>query len=252
MAPHRLQLWRTLGKQVKIIRFLLKAIITFYILFIYLMILPFAVAGESQVKLNIGEIKQKYNIHVHYSYNSYSYFPASWQKAPISARGQQLALSQVERLLPIIDTFLSAYPIMVLNKNLNDIYLLEDLIFYSKSFGATNSRDGLYITSGELSKGFTDLFLLGRMHSELSSILMRNYIFPKKEWEEINSSEFEYVGNGVKMLGQARLYSQDNELLSNGFIVNYATSSIENDFNMISDWLFTRPKELRQLGQKLI
>ncbi len=208
------------------------------------------IADAPEIIAKISSIKNRYNVRVHYLYRADEYFSDQWRKPPISGRGGQLPLEEVERLLPLIEGFLSGYPDTILEENLENIYLLSDLNFYGKNYGATNSKSGLYIRSEGRNAGFSDSFLLARMHSEFSSILMRNYDFPEAEWHKINRAGFEYVGRGRDVLGQPNLYGQTDKLLSDGFIVQYAQSSMENDFNMIVDWLFTKPSELRRLAQK--
>lgn len=207
-------------------------------------------ASDKGIEKQIHTIKQTFNVQVHYLYSSQKYFPEKWLKAPISGEGGQLALDEVERILPLIQKALSAYPRSVIEENLVNVYLLNKLMFYGKSFGATNSKTNLYIKSQGKAKGYSDSFIISRIHSEFSSILMRNYEFPKEEWENINPREFKYLGAGKKMLGQKKLYGQNNELLSRGFLVKYSQSSLENDFNLISDWLFTRYSQLVELGEK--
>jgi len=212
--------------------------------------IPSAIANTPEIAAGVRAIERKYNVQVQHAYNTEAYFPARWTRPPISARGGQLSPEEIERLLPLIERFLARYPDTVLQENLETIYLLSELNFYGKSYGATNSRSGLYIKVEEGNAGFSDSFLLERMHSEFSSILMRNYAFPEADWQKINTAKFEYIGSGREVLGQPNLYGQSAKLLSDGFIVRYAQSSLENDFNMISYWLFTRRSELKRLARK--
>lgn len=216
-----------------------------------------AVLGNLPVRADVLGIESKtriieneYNIKIHHNYDAKTFFPSRWLRSPISARGKHLSAQEVARTLPIIEEFLSVYPKRVLQGNLKSIYLLGELTFYGKSFGASNGNSGLYIKSREADNGFTEAFLVSRMHSEFSSILMRNYSFPTQEWKNINRANFQYVGDGVQTLDQPNQYGRTTELLSGGFIVKYAQSSIENDFNMISDWLFTRHDRLKKLADK--
>lgn len=109
-------------------------------------------AAELKIESKILAIKEEYKVQVHHAYNREGYFPSQWRKAPNAARGKRLPLKEVERLLPIIENFLSTYPKKVLGRNLTDIYLLADLTFYGKSFGATNSRSGLSSKARESEK----------------------------------------------------------------------------------------------------
>lgn len=113
--------------------------------------------------------------------------------------------------------------------------------------GGTSSGSAIYINCSEEAP---DDFLLARMHSEFSSILLRKYPFAKEQWEQLNPPDFQYVGSGVAMLGQRNLYEQERRLLENGFLVKYAQSSLENDFNTFVDWLFTKRNKLEALSRK--
>src|SRR5262249_49813064 len=87
-------------------------------------------------------------------------------------------------------------------------------------------------------------------HSEFSSILFHNHPFPWDRWQKVNVAGFSYPRSSLAFLDQRELYGQDNRLLNQGFVVKYAQSSLENDFNMITDWLFTRPSQLSTLADK--
>ncbi len=52
------------------------------------------------------------------------------------------------------------------------------------------------------------------------------------------------------MLGEGDLYQQNSQLLDRGFLVKYSQSTLENDFNMISRWLFTRRTQLKKIADK--
>lgn len=88
------------------------------------------------------------------------------------------------------------------------------------------------------------------MHSEFSSILMKNYFFSETVWKGANRGDFEYIGNGRDILGKNQGYNQSDELLSKGLICAYAQASVEEDFNMMVYWLFTKPNELKTLAKK--
>jgi Putative zinc-binding metallo-peptidase len=205
-------------------------------------------AGESENEWQIDNIKETYDVEVHYVYKPKENFPPSWLESPNLVRGRQPSLREVERFIPLVDTFLSTYSRTVINKNLKHIYLISEFYLYGKSYGGTYDKSSLYINSKAANKEPSDLFLLSVMHHEFSSILMKNYKFPKEEWLAINLPGFKYSGSGREMLGQPNLYSQSEEWLSNGFLVKYSQSSLENDFNMLAFWLFTRTSQLRELG----
>lgn len=197
--------------------------------------------------INFLRIKDSYNLNVHYKYSK-KIFPKPWLEAPISGYGTQIDFSEAKRMEAIINDSFSRYSKEFINSNLTDIYLLKEMYFYNKPFGGTSSEKGIYICND----GGTYDNLLALMHSEFSSILYRNYqsLFPVKEWNKINKPNFKYVGSGVSLLGQKNLDEQTEELLSNGFLVKYSTSSMEQDFNMFVRWIFTKPNELQKIANR--
>jgi len=52
------------------------------------------------------------------------------------------------------------------------------------------------------------------------------------------------------MLGKKNLYSQNEKILKSGFLIKYAQSSLENDFNQIASWLIVKNKKLKELCVK--
>ena len=204
---------------------------------------------EAAIK-RLKHLETEYGLMIHYEYDRQRFFPASWLRQPIAVRGGQVDTKELPRLAEVIEEFLSRYPKKVIRDDLKQVYLVSDLQFFGKSYGATNSATGIYLRTGNARASFEDSFLLARLHSEFSSVLMRNHNFPKKDWAALNAPDFEYSGTGVEVLEQDGLYGQTKPLLERGFLVKYSQSSMENDFNMISDWLFTRPTELEQLCEK--
>jgi hypothetical protein len=198
----------------------------------------------------LQRIESDYGLTVEYKYDDSKFFPARWLREPISGKGGQIELEQLPRLAKIIETFVSRYPKPVIRANLKQVFLVSELKFYGKSYGATYAGTSVYLKIRNKHGLSADTFLTARLHSEFSSILMRKHKFPKNEWAALNPSDFKYSGTGVEMLGQGGLYGQTKVLLKKGFLVKYSQSSMENDFNMLSDWLFTRRKELVTLCQR--
>lgn len=202
---------------------------------------------ESQPDI-LHDIQKDYGVTVNYTYSE-NFFPKSWRSERVSAKGLQIEQEEVKRMLPIIKAFLSNYSKEFIKKNLSDIYLLKSMQFFNKTYGGTSSATGIYIANDGSP---SDSFLSARLHSEFSSIVFNKFKdqFPTEAWMAINDKAFQYVGSGVKMLGSGNLYGQSEDLLKKGFIVKYAMSSVENDFNMIIDWIFTKPKALKEITQK--
>jgi len=204
-------------------------------------------ALRDKIETELQNIKSQTGVQVHYLYDPATFFPKEWQDDDTSPRAEQLPLDEVWHMIPLIKRFLAVYPENVLRADLTGIYLASRLSFFDKNYGGTSHVSSIYINCDEETP---DAFLLARMHSEFSSILLRKHPFSKEQWAKLNPPQFRYVGSGVPMLGQRNLYAQDHRLLSDGFLVRYSQSSLENDFNMITDWLFTKRNNLNSLCKK--
>jgi len=174
--------------------------------------------------------------------------PASWLEPPISGAGTAATEEEQIRVIPVIYGFLGRYPEEVIEDNLRAIYLSHDLFFYGQSYGGTNSLDAIYMTSRGEDEGYTQDYLEGLLHHEFSSILMRNYGFPETEWRAINPPDFVYSENDIWVVEDDGLYDQPPVLLRDGFITQYATTTFENDVNVLAEWLFVQPDRLEGLS----
>lgn len=209
--------------------------------------IPPETSASNEISSTSTELPEQINeIALHYYYES-NFFPTSWLREPPSCIGRQFDFEEAPRVISDIEEFISAYDAIFLRQNLTDIYLLNELKCYGQSFGGTNSSSSVYLVVRTQGEGFTDQFLVSMLHSEFSSILMRNYPFPEQEWRLINQDSFVYSENAVQVVEQDTIREQTEDLFEAGFLTRYATTSVENDFNMIVEWLFTQGTELCEI-----
>lgn len=179
-----------------------------------------------------------------------NFYPADWVHDPkIKPIAKEIDRQQLKRAIPLIKEFIKDYPEPVLKKNLSTINLCKQLQFYGKDFGGTNSSDGVYICVRTIRDGYTNVYVLSSLHHEFSSILMRNYLFPKKEWAKLNPSGFKYADDAVGFLGKESLLEPGEDYFKIGFICLYSQASMEEDFNTIADYLFNQRDELLKIAQ---
>lgn len=176
-----------------------------------------------------------------------AFYPDYWKNdKEIKPEASPADPKEIERVIPLIETFVKDYPEKVLKRNLKSINLCKVLKFYGKPYGGTNSSDAVYLCLDTPAKGYTNSYLLASMHHEFSSILMRNYDrkFPKEEWKTHNPVGFTYADNAVASLGQNNLLTPSKAARDEGFICKYSKCSMEEDFNTIADYLFSERKRL--------
>jgi hypothetical protein len=198
----------------------------------------------------IAGIRTNFNVEIHYQYTPELFFPTNWLHPVLALSASEIEVAEVTRLLPVIQQFLNAHPAPVVRSDLEHIYLLKELSFRGKPYGSTHRAKSMYIICAGEEKRYSDEFMACRLHSEFSSILLEHHVFPSDSWNEINPAGFFYSGTGFEVVDNPSCYDSTERSCSDGFVVNYCRSSLENDFNMLSSWLFTKKDDLDTLSQQ--
>ena len=170
-----------------------------------------------------------------------SIFPQAWLSRRINAESESLHKSEVQRSRKILKKAVSKYPDRVLDSNLKVIYVLHKLKYCGINASGTNSKSNVYVVNRGSHQGYTDSWIEGTFHAEFSSILLRNspQHLDKLAWKKQNLQPFKYGMSGVQAvkLGKSR-QELDRSFHVKGFLHQYATSTVENDFNSIAEQLF--------------
>ena len=169
-------------------------------------------------------------------------FPPSWRGGKVRASAVRVDAGEVNRSLELVDAAMSKYPAGLLKQNIDAVFIVKEMRFYGLKYGGTNSRDTIYVSNRGVGDGFTDHYILSTFHHELSSILLRNYpvMFDRAAWLAANRDGFTYRSSGMESLKDGTAgtkYSRRFHL--DGFLNQYATSSMEEDFNTFAEALFT-------------
>lgn len=205
----------------------------------------------SEFFASADELKKTYGVSIRVDAEGDSFIPRGWTRRPIFGRAEAIDALEANRIVPVLRRFLDAYPKSVLRDDLKSIHLARRLIFYRRSYGGTNSAEAIYLSCRDESEGFDEDYLLGTLHAEFSSVLLRKHPrhFDIEAFDESLPAGFAYSGTGVEILHQSGLLAPDPALLRLGFLSRYATSSRENDFNAFARWIHVRPKALDALGE---
>jgi hypothetical protein len=168
-------------------------------------------------------------------------FPDSWLTVRIAASGEELAQEEVNRTARVVAAAARKYPAEVLAANLGTVYILRRLVYFGVATGGTNSRRDIYLANDGVRLGYTDQALENAFHAEFSSILLRNFpnYLDTAAWSKANPPGFSYLGTGVEAIKDAKAGLVTTEAsLADGFVYEYAKSSLENDFNALAKRLF--------------
>lgn len=186
------------------------------------------------------------NVLISFNY-AHSIFPDSWQKPPISAKGEQIDASEIQRSKAVMVKALSKYPPAALEKDLKVVYFIKSMSFYDVGYGGTNSTNALYLTNSGEAAGYTALYLEQTFHHEYSSILFRNHpsYIDQDGWKKANITGFDYNDpeNGVGAIRNNKSSQDlDTTLCTRGFLTQYSLSGLENDINTFAQNIFSPSK----------
>ncbi len=224
--------------------FAMRPVISIAVFALLLVVLPAAAARDADIRDEITDLRREFRVRVHYEYDEALYFPDGSHMAARGASATELSPDEVRRALPMVRIFLASYPERILRRFLSDVYLFNDFQYADGRWGGTYYKNSIYINCRARQK-----YMLKTMFHELSSVLMKRYPFPTREWQKINGRESRYIGAHHFADGRNYGSATSRQGLELGFITNYAASSLENDFNEISEWLFVQHYELRQLAR---
>lgn len=166
-------------------------------------------------------------------------FPAEWRTRQVNAQAEPLAPSEAERSVAIARRAMAKYPPELLSRHLDGVFFASRLKFYGLSYGGTYSANRLFLANRGSSQGFTDQYLEESFHHEFSSVLLANRpdALDERAWRAAGSIGYRSSGAEAVASGHASTrYSA--ALHEKGFLAEYATASLEEDFNMMAEGLF--------------
>lgn len=174
-------------------------------------------------------------------------FPRNWQTYEIKPQAEPITQSDESSCVSTLKSSLNKYPRSVVEANLKTIFVSSNLSFYGLNYGGTNSENAVYITLAPWrEKNFNLRFLERAFHHELSSIFLRNYLnqFPQKSWNAALPTDFAYRGDGTQSLREGTASTKyEAEFNKKGFLAEYSTSSLEEDFNLFAEALFSGDRD---------
>jgi hypothetical protein len=206
----------------------------------------FSVYLFKDYKSDLKALEQLYQIEIDYTVDN-NYLVESWKDQPARGHATQISDIELAHFSTLLPRLLKKYPPQVIRSSLSKIKLSGSLNLFNTAYGGTTYGTTLYLTSSGASNGFTDEYLEELFHHEFSSILMRKYGFPEKEWTMINPTGFQYAQSVDKII-QAVSKGDDNRenkaLYKIGFLNEYAMSTLENDVNTFAETVFSNPKKI--------
>ena len=161
-------------------------------------------------------------------------FPKAWLKGKLKAMADPPDCFKITTDTTEIKLAVRKYPEKLIQKEIQNIYLVGNLRLSGVYFTGTISGNTLYIASTanqEIQRTF---------HHEFSSILLRTYApfsFETK-WKKISPELLNCNSTTAIKDGYFSL-EQNAYLLNKGYLSAYSLSNWENDFNMYAENIFS-------------
>ena len=203
------------------------------------------------VQIIHGTNQFRTEVAISYNFDHKTCFPWSWYRSPSSASTKTFKEKYKPDVNNAIRTFSSKYPKKFLKSHLKGVYLFDELSFYNANFGATYYDDKIYVRYNP--EDYTDRTSLTvkQLHHELSSVLMKKYSFPRREWINSNNGQYVSKNRGIDVLKALQTEGRDegHYFFSRGFLTSYGSSDFENDVNIYAEYLFVLPNRLNTIGK---
>lgn len=196
-------------------------------------------ADERGQKLDarIAKIRETCGVEVHWKLNE-NFLPAPWRS---KSKGIQITLDEAERLLGQIERFLTVVPKDVSGKHLKNIYLLHTLVVEGHTVCMAHGQD--LFMGGNMGA----YLLWPRLFHEFSHVLHERVRLDGKLWRSQMPEGSRHVGE--KAMG-GNPFSTNEDYYRKGFLMQYSQVSLEEEFAVLSDYAFTKQKELKGLMEK--
>jgi hypothetical protein len=188
----------------------------------------------ARIDSRISRIKKDYGVDVHYKYSHKEFIPAVWHDV---GAGTQLPFEHVPKVLDEIEGFLAVVPKPVSRKNLDGIYLFDDLKIEGDGMGAMAYGKSIYLCC------IRPVFdIRCSLYHEFSHILQVAYPVDDETWVKLLPKDFKYGGRT-----NLDPFGFDDTLRTDGFVINYSTGNRHEDIAVLSDYVFVRRDQTMDL-----
>jgi hypothetical protein len=173
-------------------------------------------------------------------------FPHQWTEKKVNPDVKPLSKEETTRLEEVLSQAFSKYPSEMMKLYLDRVYVMKSMKFYGLPYGGTNYQHTVYLSDDTDNPWFSDEYIEQVFHHEFSSILLRDFpaYFDKAGWLAANPPSFRYGKGGAEAISQGMAsMALDPTLIEQGFLSQYSTASVEEDINVVAQYLFTGGRE---------
>jgi len=164
-------------------------------------------------------------------------YPLKWQT--------YLALSALKKAI-------GEYPEALIKEESPNIILTGRLTLLNVEIGGSlQSNNWVLLATNYLYTWSDGKNLENIFHHEFSSLLIKKYDFPEKNWLSTLPKNFSYPNDELAELEAAKKFITNQKFFHDrGFVSDYGASSLENDVNTYAELLIGNPEKLSFLEEK--
>ncbi len=201
------------------------------ILILYVCIITSYVYADS-----VDRFENKFGLVVFSEYNT-SFFDKQWNKS--NPKGAQIHKTDLIEITNLLDSIFSIYPHEIISKNIESIYLLNNLVINKENQSVVKWSNSLYIAVNDEGGRFSQKKLVNEIKKNISNLLYDKF----KLYINKNKWKLYYNKNSKNINNKQLLYEQ-------GFVKNSTVTSIYNDIVDYIDLYFTDKNKLDSLSEK--
>jgi hypothetical protein len=203
-----------------------------------------------------SEISEKYDLVLRYGDPSDFFVHPSPPLVNIPEKGFFIERTETKFALTALTGVKMAivkYPPSLIRKYLKAVFITGILKIYGVQGGGSYFDSWIYLSALEKYESSGPDLYAENFHHELSSLFLRDSLFPKNSWQSVNEVKFSYMARQIDVVKSAAQENRKDKKNSStwyhaGFVSDYGMSSLENDFNTYAEMAMTRPKKLKQLS----
>ncbi len=159
-----------------------------------------------------------------------------------------------KRVLPkarrVVNAFSSRYKNKLLRETLKSVNIVGIFRIGKMNYSGSYRRNTIVL---KVPMRHSDFYLERVLHHEYSSILLNKYSMPWKDKLKWKQSSDVYGGKKLRnyyLRNSQGARSEHKSLLRKGFLTPYSATTFENDFNILAEYLFMKPRHFKYLAKK--
>lgn len=191
----------------------------------------------ARIDERVEKIKKDYGVNVRYKYVHKEFIPEVWHSV---GEGSQLPLDRVPPVLDEIEAFLKVVPEPISRKELENIFLFDQLKIGGGGMGAMAYGKSIYLCC---IRPVIDIRY--SIFHEFAHILQVAYPIEDAPWNALLPEGYKYGQNT-----NVDPFGFDDKLRGDGFIINYSTWNRHEDIAVLSDYLFVRKDQTLDLMEQ--